>query len=76
MTTSEKMMWNHTTSERVGTPPRVRAFLDAYEALCRQHGLCLAHEDGEGAFIVCPVDDDCIEWVCAAHLEGVEEPKP
>jgi hypothetical protein len=52
----------------VPTPARVEAFFDAYEALCKLHGLTLGHEDGHGAFIVEDYDESIIGWVRGAYL--------
>lgn len=50
--------------------PRVEAFFDEYEALCRRMGLSLGHEDGHGAFEVGAFSEGDIEWARAAHLVG------
>ena len=39
------------------------AFLAAVEAVCREHGLTLAHEDEHGAFIVRPLRESDIAWL-------------
>lgn len=50
--------------------PKVEAFLDEYEAVCRKHGFSLSHEDGHGAFIIEPYNDDSIKWVRGASFDG------
>lgn len=32
--------------------PKVEAFLDAIEAVCRHHNMVLAHEDRHGGFLI------------------------
>jgi len=54
--------------ERIESPVAVESFLDAYAHLCRQHGLCLSHEDGHGAFIVERYSKHCVNWVRSAIL--------
>ena len=46
---------------------RAQAFFAAYEALCREHGISLSHEDGHGAFILHDFDEENIGWVQTAH---------
>ena len=38
--------------QRADAEPRSKAFLEALLTVCREHGLSLAHEDAQGAFIV------------------------
>lgn len=54
-------------NERV-SPERIEKFLDAYEALCREHRLTLSHGDSQGAFIIEEFDADNVGWVRAAHI--------
>jgi len=44
----------------------VREFLNAYAALCREHGLCFRHEDEHGAFLVVPYREGDENWACGA----------
>lgn len=39
-------------------PPEVQAFLADLAMVCRKHGLSLAHEDDQGAFLVVPWSED------------------
>ena len=57
--------WSRQDLEFVETPQRVVAFLDAYEALCRQHGLTLSTD---GGYCVEDYDDDEITEVRNASL--------
>lgn len=47
--------------------PKIDAFLADVAAVCRQHKLSIAHEDGHGAFVVENYDDGNIEWLNDAH---------
>jgi len=49
------------------------AFLDDYEALCIKHGVCLSHEDCQGAFLLVPFDDEFIIWVREARIEDFDQ---
>ena len=48
-------------------------FLSDLEWLCRQHGLSLAHQDGQGAFIVTEYREPLLRWLKAAQVQSVEE---
>ncbi len=43
--------------------PTVDNFLDDLEELYRRYGLCLAHEDHQGAFIIEKLSEDRLRWV-------------
>lgn len=45
------------------------AFLDAIEAVCREHGISIAHEDHQGAFILRPLGEGDIAWLRDATQE-------
>lgn len=59
--------------QRKESPQKIEAFLDAYEKICRDHGLCLSHEDGHGGFLVHRFNDDDVSWVRYAAVEIPEE---
>lgn len=48
----------------------IEAFLDEIEAVCRKHGLSLAHEDFQGAFIVQLFSEENIGWLRDARREA------
>ncbi len=41
-------------------------FFDAYEALCREYGYSLSHEDTHGAFLLERLDEQNLRWARAA----------
>jgi hypothetical protein len=45
---------------------KVKGFLLDLVSLCRRHGLSLAHEDHQGAFIVQVEDENNIQWLLDA----------
>lgn len=49
-------------------------FLDALKSVCKEHGLCLGHEDAQGGFIVEDLDseDDC-NWMLAAADDSSDD---
>lgn len=47
--------------------PKVEAFLDAIEAVCRQYNMVLSHEDGHGSFVIEDFGNgDTMNWVRGA----------
>jgi hypothetical protein len=60
--------WDRVGRCEIESPAAVEAFLSEYEALCRKHELCLAHEDDGGGFIVERLRNKTISWVKGASL--------
>lgn len=48
--------------------PDVDAFLDEIKAVCEKHGLCIAHEDSGGAFIIMPYNEQMAGWIEVAQV--------
>lgn len=71
MSKAKPKRWDQVTRERVESPAEVENFLNAYEQLCIKHGLCLSHQDDQGAFIVTNLKVRLLEWVKAASLNLV-----
>lgn len=42
--------WNARAGERLPSDPRIEAFLDEIEQVCRKHGMTISHEDPHGNF--------------------------
>lgn len=42
--------WNTKAANRLPSDPRIEAFLDEIEQVCRKHQLTISHEDHHGAF--------------------------
>lgn len=49
--------------------PSVDAFIADLVQIYKRHGMSLAHEDGQGAFIVETLKETNIEWLQAAHVD-------
>lgn len=47
------------------------AFLAEIVEVSKRHGLCLSHEDGQGAFEVDDLNDYCIEWLLDAFDRSI-----
>lgn len=64
--------WDSRAHDRV-VDPKVDAFLDDIEEVCRKHGMSLGHEDGQGAFIVYTyINEHVIRWMQSAGIEHEE----
>ena len=61
--------WGRTPMLDAKDNPKTKAFLDAIEYVCRQHGYSIAHEDGHGAFVVAPMSEQNIAWLHDANDE-------
>lgn len=48
--------WNSKAGKRLPTNPRIEAFLDEIEQVCRKHGMTISHEDHHGSFEI-----DCFD---------------
>lgn len=48
--------------------PAAASFIDDLLAVCRKHGLSLAHEDGGGSFLVDLPSEANAEWLRQAYL--------
>ncbi len=60
--------WSSRYNKVIDAPPKVKAFLLEYQALCKRYGLCLSHEDSGGGFIVETTTDYLLAWVNAAAI--------
>jgi hypothetical protein len=50
------------------------AFLADIEAVCRKHGIVIAHEDRHGSFVLDPFTEDGLAWLRSAGFDDREEP--
>lgn len=50
--------------------PQVDEFLSDVLAVCRRHKMSISHEDGHGAFLVVPFNEQCADWLanCCTNL--------
>lgn len=48
---------------RIAVADRAQPFLDALEALCREHNISIEHEDCHGAFVLVPFNDRAMQWM-------------
>jgi hypothetical protein len=60
--------WNNAKQEFIENP-KVDAFLSEVWAVCEKHGMSIGHEDGHGAFIVQPLEQNNKDWLFDAHDE-------
>jgi FAD/FMN-containing dehydrogenase len=58
--------WNIPLSEERENA-KVDAFLEDIAAVCRRHGMSIAHEDGHGAFIIEKYSEMTRDWLMGAH---------
>lgn len=58
--------WN-TDMNRFEEVPEVDAFIAEIETLCEKHGFSIAHEDGQGAFVIVPLGMGDMDWIRSAH---------
>ncbi len=47
----------------------VDAFVEEIISVCRKHNMSIGHEDHQGAFLIEPFNQRCINWLQAAMLE-------
>lgn len=45
---------------------RIQSFMDDILAVYEKHSMAISHEDQHGAFIIVPVDQDHVDWLCGA----------
>ncbi len=62
------MRWDDALNREVDSP-EVDRFIEAVQALCRTWGYAIGHQDGHGAFIIRPLDEDVLEWLGEAHID-------
>ena len=53
----------------VETPQAIVEFFDEIEAVCRKYELSISHEDGQGAFLIEPFNEDNIKWFREAGID-------
>ena len=46
------------------------AFLAEIEAVCRKHGIVIAHEDRHGCFVLDPLSDEGLDWLLGAEFDN------
>ena len=61
--------WDCNKKQWIPIPYKQKKFLDEIEAVCRNHGLVIAHEDSHGAFQIKKLTEDGIIWLRHAHLK-------
>lgn len=57
------------TSRKRELFPKVDAFLEAIDVVCKQHGFAICHEDEHGAFIVRLYSDYSSDWLESAFVD-------
>lgn len=63
---NKRKVWDVFVGDEVEMPVEMQDFLADIEAVCRKHGLSLAHEDVQGGFIVETLKEDNLNWVSGA----------
>jgi len=66
------MRWSKRVGGEIDTP-KVDEFLKDIEEVCQRHSMTISHEDGHGAFIIEPFNEDNIKWLHDAHEQGAEK---
>ena len=56
-------VWNYRKNRLAPRDPEAAAFLEALEALCKEHNFSISHQDGGGAFILTPYDQHTMDWL-------------
>ena len=51
------------------TEEQKKDFLAEIEKVCKAHNISISHEDCHGAFILCPYDDEYMNWLKDAIIE-------
>ncbi len=49
-------------------------FFNEYDGLCREYKLTLGHEDTNGAFVLCPLNENNIGWALNAPMWDPRDP--
>ena len=65
---SQDERWYNPAGEFIETPTAIRQFLDEVMAVCRKHGLSIAHEDDHGAFMIRAFNESDAEWLNDASI--------
>lgn len=69
-------VWDVYIGDLVEMPEEMQAFLTDIEAVCRKHGLSLAHEDEQGGFIVEELKERNLRWVAGAAKRYTRKRNP
>ena len=60
--------WDHATAEQVDSPQKIESFLDEIENVCHKFGYSISHEDGQGGFLIVPLNEARIAWLREAAI--------
>lgn len=63
---SARERWNAGAGKQLPSDPRVEAFLDEIEHVCRKHGMTISHEDQHGGFQIHGFETYNINWLRSA----------
>lgn len=66
-TTPTPTRWSAELHVSIPSDPKIEAFLDEVEAVCRRHGLSLGSEDTHRAFLIEKFSEENLAWLRQAH---------
>lgn len=79
MPVKDKMRWVVEAEDSAGRfltfDPRVEQFLDEITAVCRKHGMSIAHEDPHGAFVIATYHHLLERWLRDAMDARARKPE-
>ena len=55
--------WDKIERRFISTPDKMKSFFNDVEKLCRRYDLSIAHEDGNGGFLIEEYSQQNIEWL-------------
>lgn len=58
----------HSKERREVERPDIDAFLQDVIKVCKKHGMCIAHQDHHGSFLVEPIKKINLKWLLNAAV--------